>query len=110
MVRARRHPMTRSLWFVALFAAGCGDDLKLTPDAAVPAPDAPASATCQPAALRTDLAWFGNNRAAAPRRVGGGPDHPRRPRRGRAAGGGGRRPGSGGEPARAPPPLGGDPR
>ena len=55
--------MTRSLWFVVLFAAGCGDDGKLGPDASVPpAPDAPLAVVCQPAALRTDLSWFGNNR------------------------------------------------
>jgi len=48
--------MTRSLWFVVLFAAGCGDNT------VSPAPDAPFQPVCQPAALRTDLAWFGNNR------------------------------------------------
>jgi hypothetical protein len=56
--------MPRSLWFVMLFAAGCGDNAKLDADASVPpSPDAPVQAVCQPAALRTDLAWFGNNRA-----------------------------------------------
>jgi phosphoserine phosphatase len=49
--------MTRSLWFVVLFAAGCGDNI------VSPALDAPSQPVCQPAALRTDLAWFDNNRA-----------------------------------------------
>jgi phosphoserine phosphatase len=56
--------MTRSLWFAVLFVASCGDNSKLDSDAAVPpAPDAALPAVCQPAALRTDLPWFGNNRA-----------------------------------------------
>jgi hypothetical protein len=55
--------MTRSLWFTLLFAVGCGDNFKLEPDAATPTPDAPVQATCQPAALRADPLWFGNNRA-----------------------------------------------
>lgn len=47
--------MTRSLWFAVLFAAGCGDNL--------PVPDASGQPECQPAALRIDLSWYGNNRA-----------------------------------------------
>lgn len=51
-----------------LGAAACGDDnATLQPDAALPQPDAAADAavqsTCTPKALRTDLMWFGNNRA-----------------------------------------------
>jgi phosphoserine phosphatase len=56
--------MTRTLWFAVLFVAACGDNSKLDSDAAVPpAPDAALPAVCQPAALRTDLPWYGNNRA-----------------------------------------------
>ena len=56
--------MTRTLWFAVLFVAACGDNARLDADAAVPpSPDAALPAVCQPAALRTDLAWFGNNRA-----------------------------------------------
>jgi phosphoserine phosphatase len=54
--------------FLALVgAAACGDDgnavqpdAPVTPDAAV---DAPPQVTCTPQALRTDLPWYGTNRA-----------------------------------------------
>ena len=56
--------MTRTLWFAVLFVAACGDNSRLDADAAVsPSPDAALPAVCQPAALRTDLTWYGNNRA-----------------------------------------------
>src|SRR4051812_13621188 len=54
--------------FLALVgAAACGDDghpMQTTPDAPVqPHPDAPPESTCKPQALRTDLVWYGSNRA-----------------------------------------------
>ena len=49
-----------------LGSIGCGDDIteQPTPDAPdQPLPDAPVVDPCQPTTLRTDLAWYGTNRA-----------------------------------------------
>ena len=48
-------------------AAACGDDVTQQPDAAqqpdASQPDAPVVSTCTPKPLRSDLTWYGNNRA-----------------------------------------------